>query len=85
MENDVEVSGHGLIWGSILAIYLEGLKKITQEPRFLHPVSEPRSGPGTPWKRSRGVSQWTSLFTSYAEHMVSKGGKVNDTSQALWV
>jgi hypothetical protein len=43
MENDVEVSGHGLIGGSILAIYLEGLKKIS----FLTASVELRSGPGT--------------------------------------
>jgi len=83
LENDVEVSGYGLIWGSILALYLEGLKETTQEPRFLHPVSEPRSGPGTSLKHSRGATQCTSLFTS-TEHIFSKGRKVSDASQPLW-
>jgi len=85
MENDVEVIGHGLIWGSVLAIYLEGLKKTTQEHHILQPVSELRSGPRTSQEHSRGATEWTSLFSSYTELIVSKGRKVNDALQPLWV
>jgi len=84
MENDVEVSGRGLIWGSVLAIYFEGMEKTTQEPHFLQPMSE-LSGPGTSQECSRGATQWTSLFSSYTELIVSKGRKVNDASKPLWV